>query len=310
MLNRRLIRVKVFQAFYAYTQDEDKSLNKANAYLKDSLEGIYSNFRTVFIFPLELIHYIRTKQNPEDNRYIKDADTQLRYEALCLNGLYESIVHQPEIATLLERPPFNWQRDEELLLAMYREVAEAELTDKMMANDWKSAEVQMKFLQRLYTHLETSERFNHAMEEMEMLWEDEKVPVFKFVRTAISDYKAGEGLNLPAGIDSESEEFALDLLKISARHAEEYAVMIDANAPGWDRDRIAKTDMLIMTMALAELLEFPYIPIKVTLNEYLELAKNYSTPQSNKFVNGVLDKAVKQLKAENRLVKKGRGLVG
>ena len=96
----------------------------------------------------------------------------------------------------------------------------------------------------------------------------------------------------------------------TVRNYDEFVDLIDKSAPKWDKERIAKTDMVLMTMALSELLHFPYIPIKVTLNEYLELAKDYSTPQSSKFINGVLDKLVKQLQSQDELVKKGRGMVG
>ena len=115
---------------------------------------------------------------------------------------------------------------------------------------------------------------------------------------------------MPSKDDETDWEFAEQLFDKSVRNTAEFENMIASSAAKWDKDRIAKTDMVLMTMALTEFVDFPYIPIKVTMNEYLELAKEYSTPQSSKFVNGILDKLQKQLKAENRLIKKGRGMVG
>ncbi|MBI1305464.1 MAG: transcription antitermination factor NusB [Bacteroidetes bacterium] len=311
MLNRRLIRVKVFQALYSYLQDDDQSLNKAQSYLADSVDGIYQNFKTVFIFPLELIHYIRTKQNPADFKYIVEEKDARIYKALCMEGAYEFLVRQDDIRSAMERPAHNWQKDPDLLNTIYRQLRELPITQKLAEVDQPTVSVQIKFLNKIFEFLKDSEVFDHAMEEIEMLWEDEKVPVFKFIRTTVSSIKEEEELHLPSPHDKEddSRSFSSDLLKLAARHYNDYTALIDANSPGWDKDRIAKTDMIIMTLALTELLNFPYIPVKVTLNEYLELAKNYSTPQSSKFVNGVLDKLVKQLKSENRLEKKGRGMI-
>lgn len=311
MLNRRLIRVKVFQALYAYVQDDQPSLNKSKSYLKESIAGIHKNFLTVFIFPFELVHYIRTHHDPRANKYLANDDASRLYDALSLRGGYEHFVSNPEIKKTIERPPYAWQKNQELLRSVYRKLAEDEATQKLLATDFTQLEHQFKFISRIYDFLKDLEEFDQAMEEIEMLWEDEKIPVYKAIRNLMQEVREEGVLNLPEpdDKDTEGQQYANDLLTQATRNMEEYAVMIDQNAPGWDRERIAKADMILMTLALTELIHFPYIPVKVTLNEYLELAKNYSTPQSSKFVNGVLDKLVAQLKAENRIAKKGRGMI-
>ena len=149
------------------------------------------------------------------------------------------------------------------------------------------------------------------MEEINMLWEDERIPVRNAVQQFTKSVLAEKSTKSNRNNTEESDWlYAEELLEKTIRHYDTFVDLIDISAPKWDKERIAKTDMVLMTMALTELVHFPYIPIKVSLNEYLELAKDYSTPQSSKFINGVLDKLVKQLKAENKLVKKGRGMVG
>jgi transcription antitermination protein NusB len=220
-------------------------------------------------------------------------------------------VQQPAIKAAMQRPAHDWQYDTALLKNVHREILEHSSLEKLMSKDSKDFSAQVKYLNRVFTFLREFDEFDQTMEEIEMLWEDEKIPIFKSIRNAISDIKEDNEVVLPISDEKDDEglQYAEDLLNYASRNAEEYGALIDANSPGWDRERIAKTDMVLMTLALTELIHFPYIPIKVTLNEYLELAKNYSTPQSSKFINGVLDKLVTELKVEKKLIKKGRGMI-
>ncbi len=266
---------------------------------------------TVLLFPLELVHFIRTQKNPTEKKFIQDDLAQKKYEALALNGFYEYMVRQPAVQRAMKKPHHQWHSDTALLASVYRAMLENPALEKLMASEPNDFQSQAKFMNRLFTYLRDNEEFDTAMEEIEMLWVDEKIPIHKAIRTALSSVDENTELALPISDEKDVEglSYSDELLTLSSRHMKEYGDLIDANAPGWDRDRIAKTDMILMTMALTELIHFPYIPIKVTLNEYLELAKNYSTPQSSKFVNGVLDKLVSQLKEDKKLVKKGRGMI-
>ncbi|MBO6517472.1 MAG: transcription antitermination factor NusB [Bacteroidia bacterium] len=312
MLNRRLIRIKVFQAVYAYLQDETPSLNKAKSYLENSISGIDHNFYTVLLFPLELTHFIRVNLDPKENKYLPtDADVTA-YNNLSFEGLYERIVQNPVVAKHMARPKHPWQDNTSMLRTAYKAIRGAEKFEDFLSQTNPSAEDQQHAFLRIYDYLiHESEEFNQEMEEVEMLWEDEKRPIRKAINTFLKDVFQNPDAKPNRNNSEESDwEFAEELLEKSVRNNEEFETLIAGVAAKWDTDRIAKTDLVIMTMALTELIHFPYIPIKVSLNEYLELAKDYSTPQSSKFVNGILDKLVKQLKAEDRLVKKGRGMVG
>lgn len=312
MLNRRLIRIKVFQALYAYLQDETPSLNKAKSYLENSILGIEHNFYTVLLFPIELSHFVQANLDPKENKYLPTEKDLNVYNGLSFPDLYDKVVHNPQIAKHLAKPKHRWQESPETLRTIYKQIRNAEKFEDYFSKAAPTFDEQMAAFLSMYDFIiADSDEFNQEMEELEMLWEDEKRPIQKTINTFLKGVLKDK-LDKPARNNSEESdwEFAVELMEKAVRNNEEFEELIASSAAKWDKDRIARTDMVIMTMALTELLHFPYIPIKVTLNEYLELAKDYSTPQSSKFVNGVLDKLVKELKAEDRLVKKGRGMVG
>jgi len=310
MLNRRLIRVKVFQSLYAYLQDDEPSLTKSKSYLKNSIEGIDHNFQAVLVFPLEMIHYIRVNHNPAENKYLLNENDSNAYKNLSFQGLYEQLVQHPVIKPAMEKPFVRWQDNQDVLRAVYKEIRkESTLEEYLNAPDLDEKTTQKFFLRFTAFIVERSKAFAQEMEEVNMLWEDEHIPIknalHQFFKSILNDEQVPE-----VGVEEADWEFAETLMDQTIEENEEYINLIDKAAPKWDKERIARTDLVLMSMALAELLHFPYIPVKVTLNEYLELAKNYSTPQSSRFINGVLDRLVKQFRADNKLVKKGRGLVG
>lgn len=312
MLNRRLIRIKVFQALYAFLQDETPSLNKAKSYLRNSISGIDHNLYTVLLFPVELVHFVQINLNPEENKYLPTDEEVRAYNNMCFRELYDQIVRHPEISTHLAKPKHRWQDYPEVLRKAFKEVRSSDQFAEYLSLDNPSREDQVNAFVQLYNFfINDSEEFNQEMEEIEMLWEDEKVPIRNAATQVMRSILKNKPVKQVHKNDEETDwEFAEELLEKTVRFRQEYEDLIAGSAAKWDKDRIAKTDMVLMTMALAELEHFAYIPVKVTLNEYLELAKDYSTPQSSKFVNGILDRLVKQLREENRLVKKGRGMVG
>ncbi|MFM9945218.1 MAG: transcription antitermination factor NusB, partial [Bacteroidia bacterium] len=150
------------------------------------------------------------------------------------------------------------------------------------------------------------------MEEISIHWQDEKIPVLKSIEKLIkSCNENGTTVEIPLiSKDLKDDiEYSEKLLDLTTQNHGKYENLISNRTPEWDAERIARIDLYIMIMALAEFLEFPYIPVKVTINEYLELAKIYSTPQSSKFINGILDKLLNELKREGKINKHGRGLV-
>jgi N utilization substance protein B len=156
-----------------------------------------------------------------------------------------------------------------------------------------------------------SEDYENYLEERYINWEDDQTMVYAQLLKTISSLKEDSiGNFLAEELDNEDDEaFLKELFKRTANYEEELTELISAKTQNWDADRLAVVDLLLMRMALCEVLHFPYIPVKVSINEYLEVAKLYSTPNSHGFINGVLDKINQELKQSNKLNKLGRGLV-
>jgi len=298
---------------YALMQDEEMGLNRALKELNKSLRGIQDNFYTYLSFPLELAHYVRTDKNPKERKYISTPEDIRQYEALSFDALYTSLTSNASLKHRLEKPKHNWTNDIDLLQSTYNKVRQTDFYDMYMEGDIHSIENQIQFFKDLLDYLyEDSDEFDHRMEEIEIRWEDEKTSIHKHCLKMLDQYDADlNSFKMPPLSRNEEEdfEFAENLLSYAYRNNDDYQALIDKNTPGWDAERIAKADLIFMVLSITEFLNFPNIPPKVTLNEYLELAKKYSTPKSSKFLNGILDRLMKEWKDEGKMIKKGRGLV-
>lgn len=316
MLNRRLIRIKIFQVLYAHFQSESNSLQSSINTLNKSLTGIQNTFNALLALPFELAHYVAVNQNPELQKYLKVESDLRQYTLLCAEKVLNHIRKNAEIRKIIEKPSHGWLQDADFIFMLYKKIIQDEKFIALAEQDVEAFDVQKQYIDWLYQHLmDDSEDFNQKMEETDMHWADEKYPLnasLKRLMLPINESFDPNQIEIPElskDLDDDMN-FAKDLLKICVQKEKEFETLIAERTPGWDPERIAKTDMILMDMALAEFLEFPNIPVKATLNEYLELAKMYSTPQSSKFLNGILDKLLKDLTEEKRIVKKGRGLVG
>jgi transcription antitermination protein NusB len=315
MLNRRLIRIKIFQAIYAHLQSDNSSLQQSVNYLNKSLTGIQSTFNALVAFPFDLSHYVELNQNPVD-KYVTSEESEKQFKLFTNNIILRTLSLNPEVKETIESPSYNWFKDNDFLNLIYKKIINHDDFKAFLGQDITTFEVQKAFLVWLnHFLLEESEDFDNKMEELEMHWIDEKYALQHSVKKLYQSIETEASINnLVIPVISkdlgEDLEFAKDLLRVCILNAKEYEELIAQKTPGWDKERIAKPDIMLMFMALGEFLEFPNIPVKATLNEYLELAKIYSTPQSSKFLNGILDKLLKDLTAEKRILKKGRGLVG
>lgn len=313
MLNRRLIRVKVLQAVYAYHQSEVKDKKSARAFLKKSIMGIEDTFINCVQFSNEFFSFVKIKFNPVDKHIQASALEMWNFQLLSGNTCLDVLINNPQTSTLFTKPSVNWTRDEDFLIMIYKEIMETPWFQEFSEDKSESFDKSQRFLVALYKYLiETSENFSTKMEEINIHWQDEKIPVLKSLEKLLKSFNnEHESPKIPVLSKDLADdiEYSDKLLEMTIAHHQEYEDMISVRTPEWDSERIARIDLFIMIMALAEFMEFPSIPVKVTINEYLELAKTYSTPQSSKFINGILDKMLNELKKEGRVKKSGRGLV-
>lgn len=206
----------------------------------------------------------------------------------------------------------NWRMNDEYVTLIYNELINSELYASYMEQEEADFKLDKKFLVAAYTEIiAPNDKLYDYIEDARLTWIDDIPMVNMAVLKRIGKMKPAspESMLLPVLFKNDEDLlFGTTLLEKTVANEEFLSSEISANTPNWDKERIADVDMVLIKMALCEFLKFPTIPVKVTINEYLEIAKEYSTPKSSIFINGILDKLVKQYESEKRLKKEGRGL--
>lgn len=313
MLNRRHLRIKVLQALYAYFQSNSDNYMKSENEMMQAIDHIYD------LYIYLLLSFEEVKRQAE--RRIEENKNKLRPSEEDLNPNLK-LVHNKVIALLeeninlrhaSEELKVNWVGDEnqELFRKMFIEIRESETFFEFMNNDIEGFEEDKAFALALFK--EEIANFPHLynfFEEKRIDWLDDiDLACNMVIKTVKGFEEGGENDILPLYKDPEDEKvFIKTLLKETIQRNKENEILIDELTSNWELDRIAKMDVLLMKMAITEMQVFNNIPTKVTLNEYIEISKFYSTPKSNGFINGVLDKAISRLEKEGKINKIGRGL--
>ena len=313
MLSRRHIRIKVMQLLYAKSRDSDLTLDdllrRFQTYGKKTLELYVFNLYQY----IEVAHYSVKDYNLRQAKFTpSDEDKKFKptlYENDILQGFINSGRYKKSLKSysfILNDP--DKQKDTTRL--MYQKFLETDIYQKYLALKHPTDIDHKNVLIDLYRFLSNEENFLETMEDFSMSWIDDDTLIEGAMKKTIKAMPSDELL-----IDSFSEEdkqtfdFGEKLLVQSYRRDEEVLNIIKPVLQNWDSERVAAVDMILMKMAVCELLGFPSIPTKVTINEYVDVSKMYSTDKSKDFVNGILDKVMKQLKEENKIVKEGRGLI-
>jgi|SRR5690554_864122 len=313
MLTRRHIRVKVLQSVYFFNQNDHQDLAIQERFLQHSLEQM----RDLYLLQLQLFVEIRqhaeTYRERSKNRFIQSEDKNSKSANFVNNKLLLLIESHEELKDTIKKKKLNyWKLDDEFVHSFF---------NKLRGKDWYHAYLSLEnptFKQdkevvvRLFREIiAPSEKLYQYLEDKRLTWVDDYPLVNTTIVKVFSRIKpnSSTALLLPDLYKSfEDREFAFDLLRKVILHDDVLSDAIKGKTPNWDQDRIAAIDMIILKMGIAEFLYFPSIPIRVTINEYLEVAKEYSTNKSSLFINGILDKQAKEYEAAGELNKIGRGL--
>ncbi len=314
MLNRRHIRIKVMQALYALSQAEQPDLQKEEKFLNASTAQMYDLY-LVLVDLLTEIHAHAKDILERSQQKILATDADRNPNLRFVNN--EILVRLSENETLhksLKKAKLkNWRLDNEYVVLIYDQLISSDLYENYMSQPETSFKEDRQFVIDMFTEfVAPNDKLYEYLEDYRLTWLDDLPVVNTTIVKRLGKLKPNspESTILPKLYkDEEDREFARDLLRRTAHNDEEYEAEILGNTPNWDQDRIAVLDKILIKMALCEFLRFPSIPVKVTINEYLELSKEYSTPKSSIFVNGVLDRLVKKYKKESKLNKAGRGLM-
>ena len=307
MINRVLIRLKVVQVIYAYYQNGGKTLEAAEKELFYSLSKAYDLYKYLLLLMIELTQFAERRI---DNRRHKLRPT---YEDLnpntrfIDNAFMAQLMQNAQLEEFRANQKRSWDDEGDFVKRLFERIEQSEVYQEYMAKETLSYEDDRELWRKLYrTFIAQNDEIDELLEEQSLYWNDDKAIVDTFVLKTIKRFEPENGAEqelMPEYKDDEDKEFARKLLRTAITGADAYRKLMENNAKNWDMERFAFMDILIMQVALAEILSFPSIPTTVSLNEYVEVAKMYSTPKSGSFVNGMLDSIVNQLKRENKLNK-------
>lgn len=307
MINRVLIRLKVIQVVYAYYQNGGKNVEAAEKELFYSLSKAYDLYNYLLLLMVEVTRFADRRI---DNRRHKLRPT---YEDLNPNTRFIDNAFMAQLAANKQLEEFcknqkrTWNDEGDFVKRLFEQIEASDIYQKYMAKEALTYEDDRELWRKLYrTFIAQNDDIDELLEEQSLYWNDDKAIVDTFVLKTIKHFEPEKGDEqelLPEYKSDEDKEFARKLLHNAINNAEVYRKLMEQNTKNWNMERLAFMDILIMQVALAEILSFPTIPTTVSLNEYVEVAKMYSTPKSGSFVNGMLDTIVNQLKKENKLRK-------
>jgi N utilization substance protein B len=312
MVNRRHLRIKVLQALYSFFQAPDTPLKTAEENLLTSIEKIYDLYLFQLALGIELLHESYREREEARNKYFPTPDDLLPETNFTRNRILNALNDSEGLRALLQKKKINWLKNPDIPQKIFRKVRLSEEYKKYFKKENPTINDDREFIIWVYENfIFNNDVLESYYEELNIHWADDIFVVNAAVLKTLKTIEENKPLKLISLFKNEKEdiEFCLTLFRKTILHEAEYGEMIRKKALNWEIDRIAMMDIILMKMAIAEILEMPSIPIKVTLNEYIDISKIFSTPKSNAFVNGILDKLVAEFKSQNRIVKTGRGLI-
>jgi len=315
MISRRFLRIKAFQALYSYFQSEDKNTKKLESETFLSLERMHDLYLFLLILGKELTHLSELRMEEAKKKRLPTEEDLNPNTKFIDNKFFALLAENVHLKKYVEEKKISWSTDQELMVKLSTFLRNHKIFKEYMSTRSSSFEEDKKFVVDLYKKIIPEfELLLSNLEEKSIFWGYDEIDfvlsmVLKSVKKFTAESTMSEAI-LPLFRDAEEDKkFVKDLLSKVVKGDKENSQLISDKTKNWDVERIAMVDVLLMKMALTEFLHFKSVPVKVTLNEYIELSKWYSTPKSKVFVNGVLDKIVLDLKGKGDLKKMGRGLL-
>lgn len=308
MINRVLIRIRVVQILFSCSQDDTTDLRKAESELLFSLQKSYDLYFYLLSLMVELTDAYAQKVDARKAKLLPTEEDMSPNTKLLDNKFINQLRNNYQLEKYLADRPFSWYDHEVFLRKILEDILNSDIYKDYIANDSHNYDDDREFWRKVFKHIIcTEEDLYTLLEDESLYWNDDVEIIESFVIKTIKRFEEDKGRSqelLPMFKDDSDREFAVKLLRESLFDGKEYRQMIDKYTQNWESERIALMDMVIMQIAIAEIVTFPSIPISVTLNEYIDIAKSYSTAKSASFINGILDAIVKELKEEKKIIKK------
>lgn len=307
MVNRSLIRLKVIQLMYAYYQNDGKTVESVEKELLFSLAKAYDLYNYLLMLIVEVTKYGRqVVEHQEELNKIAHIDTVISRRFID-NQFACQLELNKQLNEFKKEKKLSWTDEEEYVRQLYETITDSKDYKTYMLEPDTDYAQDRELWRRIYKSIiMTDERIDDILEAQSLYWNDDKQIVDTFVLKTIKHFDEANGAEqelVPEFKDEDDREFAIRLLRRSLVNAEYYRSLIAQNIQNWEMNRLAFMDLLIMQMAIAEILSFPEIPVRISINEYLDIAGYYSTPKSPKYINGVLDHVCRRLQSEGKLLK-------
>ena len=308
MINRELIRLKLVQITYSYYQSGGKNPAAAEKELLLSLSRAYDLYNSMLLLMLELNRMALRLLEMRQSRANRLGETDLVNAKFVENRFMKQLESNKQLKEYRNNNQrFDWADQEEYVRSLYGKIEESEFYNAYMTSGKNSYEEDREVWRLIYRHLIcNNEELDAVLEEMDLYWNDDKVIVDTFVLKTINRFtpeSTDEQPLMPEYKDSSDKDFAIRLLDKAISNKDYYYDLIASTTRKWDIKRVALMDRIILQIALAEIISFPGIPVSVSINEYVEIAKMYSTSKSGKYINATLDNIAKRLIEENKLIK-------
>ena len=307
MINRTLIRLKIVQLVYSYYQNGGKNIDSAEKELLFSLSKAYDLYNYLLMLIIAVTRFAEEQvERQERNNKISHSD-QVVNRRFAENLFVQQLEVNKQLIDFKETQKKSWDNDKDYIKSLYNKIVTSDIYKEYMSAEESSYMADREVWRKIYKNIiMKDEEIDNVLEEQSLYWNDDKEVVDTFVLKTIKRFEEKNGADqelMPEYKDEEDREFAIRLFRRAILNDEDYRSLINQNVKNWEFSRLAYMDVIIMQIALAEILSFPAIPVSVTINEFFEFAKYYSTAKSGGYINGIIDSIVKKLRADNKLLK-------
>lgn len=307
MINRVLIRIRVVQILFSAYQSETRDLKKAETELLFSLQKSYDLYFYLLSLIVDLTDAYSQRVDARRAKLLPTQEDISPNVRLLENRFSNQLRVNIQLNEYLQERPFDWSEHDAFIRALLDQILASDVYKEYSTSNDSSYDLDREFWRKVFKQMIcANEELCSILEDESLFWNDDVEIIESFVLKTIKRFEEGNGAAqslLPMFKDESDREYAVKLLHEAMLNAKEYREIIDKYTTNWESERIAMMDMIIMQIVIAEIVAFPSIPISVTLNEYIDIAKSYSTAKSASFINGVLDAIVKELKEKKRIFK-------
>ena len=314
MISRRLLRIKALTALYAFNRREDDDLARAEKELMFNVGKTYDLYHYLLLLLIDIADIASEKIDQALQKNIPTPEDLNPNRRFIDNMMISQFRNNTELNEHINSGKLSWVNYSHIPRLLYSKMIEWDVYLDYMNSDARNYQTDKKFITRFYIEfISISEDLLACLEEQSIYWNDDMEFVIVMIEKTIKKMKSESAEDtplMPLFKNEEDKEFVKILFRKAIMNSKKTSELIDNNTTNWEVDRIALMDILVMQLAITEVIEFPEIPVKVTLNEYIEIAKYYCTSKSSTFVNGILDNIVKEIREKGLINKSGRGLLG